>query len=178
MIVMSNCNIMKCKSFPLKTNCTFLRSIGSESSLMEWISKSTFRELVLPFKSFTEHCGGSSGRLLFCEFECVCALKFFLLSTRVYKVNSWLAYMLLKQSSICEEGGWQWMGCETQHFKWCLTHTTAPGNINESNHLNKAVLQKQSIDSSLWTLACWHCCAASVRQTRLCRISFPVASCN
>lgn len=66
------------------------------------------------------------------------------------------SYVLLKQSSVCEESGWQWLECETQHFRWCLTHTTASGNINGSNHLNNAEVPKQSFDSSLWTLACWH----------------------
>lgn len=113
-----------------------------------------------------DHCGGSCYRSFF----------FF----KVYKVNSWLSYMLLKQPSICEGRGWQrqWMACEVQHFKRCLTHTRASGSIDERNHLNNAEVQKQSVDSSLWTLTCWHRCDACVRQMRLRRVSSLVASCN
>lgn len=46
---------------------------------------------------------------------------------------------------------------------------TAPDNIYEGNYLKKAEVEKQSCASSLWTLACWHCCAVTVCQIVLYR---------
>lgn len=76
----------------------------------------------------------------------------------------------IKKQNICEGGSTELLTALNQlkfSFSVLITLPTVwqpPDNIHESNYLNKALVQKQSSASSLWTLACWHHCAVTVRQ--------------